>query len=189
MPGPGPIDPHHAAPRRFFRIAGPILLISGLALLAAGILDFLLKFGSMETPTLFLWCPCAGMPLLAAGGVMTKLGYMGRIARYVSQETTPVATDTFNYAAHQVKGGVRDLAQAIGEGLRGASPPSSQADGAPATPAELACPRCLHKNDLDARFCSQCGSALAGHRECPNCRHENDFNANFCDNCGRALGT
>jgi hypothetical protein len=179
MPGPGPIDRNHAAPRSFLRIAGPLALLAGLGFLIVGLVDFFSCFGTFRFPTL-AWCPFVGMPLIFIGVVMTLLGYMGRMARYVSEETTPVGTDTFNYAVHETKGSVRDLAQAVGDGLRGVGP---------ATPAELACPRCHQANEPGARFCAQCGSPLAGGRACPKCRHENDLNAHFCDNCGQALDT
>lgn len=186
MPGSGPIDPKHAGPRKFFRTAGPVTLAAGVILMLIGFADLACTMGHRHhEPTLF-WCFMLGMPVLFAGGVMTQLGFMGRIARYMAQETTPVATDSFNYAVGQTKRSVRDLARAVGEGLGGADP-AIPAGARPS--AELACPRCLHKNDADARFCSQCGSPLVGCRACPNCRHENDLDARFCDNCGQALGT
>lgn len=180
MPTQGHIDPHHAGPRRFFRVAGPVVLATGGVLILIGFVAVgcTMRGHRVDDFTFFLGF-FLGMPLTFAGAVMTQFGYMGRMARYVAEETTPVATDTFNYAARATKESVRELAKAVGEGLRGTGPTAA---------TELPCPRCLHKNDPDARFCSACGSPLATTRECPGCRHENDIDARFCDNCGQALG-
>lgn len=171
MPEPRQIDPNHSSARSFFRVAGPLVLLTGLAFTVVGVAD---GFSSFR-PTL-VWCPFVGMPLIFVGAVMTSLGFMGRMARYVAQEQAPVGVDTFNYAAQRTKGAVRDLAQAVGEGLRGDAP------------AGRSCTSCLNENDADAKFCSECGSALADARPCPKCRHENDLDAKFCDNCGQGLG-
>jgi hypothetical protein len=179
MPDQRPIDPNHAAPRTFFRLAGPLMLAAGAIFMIVGFVDFVHSMNSWDPPKLF-WCFFVGMPLLFFGAVGTNLGYMGRMARYVAEEQTPVVTDAFNYAAQQTKGSVRDIAQAIGEGLRG---------GPASSPAEVRCPKCQHINEPGARFCSKCGAPVAQRRECPNCRHENDLAAHFCDNCGQALGT
>lgn len=172
-----PINPNHAALQGFFRMAGPLLLIAGGLFMIVGVVDFFSSFGGMHPPQLF-WCCFVGMPLLAGGIFLTKLGYLGKMARYLSQEVTPVATDTFNYAAGETREGVRQIATAISEGLSGR---------APATAEAVTCPECTAANDADARFCSQCGTALPHRGACPGCGHEHDSDARFCDNCGRAL--
>lgn len=58
-----------------------------------------------------------GLPVMSAGTVMTFLGYMGKIARYMQAETAPVAKDTFNYMAEGTREGVTAVASAVGEGL------------------------------------------------------------------------
>jgi hypothetical protein len=172
------IDPQHQTARNALRTFGPIVLAIGIIFMIVGFVDFFSAFGSFgREPTKF-WCFFVGMPLLFVGGVMTSYGYMGRIARYVSQETTPVATDTFKYAVGETKESVRDLAGAIGEGL-------GLRDAAG---AHLRCHKCNHENDPDARFCSQCGAPMATAVPCPACGELNKPDAKFCDHCGRQVG-
>lgn len=104
---------------------------------------------------------------------------MGRVARYVSQEMTPVATDTFKYAVGETKDAVRDLAGAVGDGLGLRGP----AAGATA----VRCGRCQRENDADARFCATCGAPIAQTAPCPRCGHANKPGNRFCDQCGGEL--
>ncbi len=53
------------------------------------------------------------------------------------------------------------------------------------------CPDCGSENRLDAKFCTQCGSAFAQQDAkpilCSNCGEENPASAKFCSDCGQAL--
>lgn len=180
MTQPPLIDPEHKTIRGKLRKAGPAVLVAGAIFMLVGFVDFFSAFGGDSPPTLF-WCFFVGMPLIFFGGVLTSAAYAGRVSRYMSQETTPVMTDTFNYAARETKDGVREIAGAIGEGLRGT--------GRTTAPAEvrIRCAKCNTENDADAKFCDNCGEALAKTRTCPACNELNDPDARFCDNCGREL--
>ena len=57
------------------------------------------------------------MPIIFVGIVMTKMGYLGKVARYTSQELAPVGKDTFNYMAKETKEGVADMSEAFFEGM------------------------------------------------------------------------
>jgi class 3 adenylate cyclase/tetratricopeptide (TPR) repeat protein len=50
----------------------------------------------------------------------------------------------------------------------------------------MQCPRCQHDNPSGAKFCLECGTALA--RRCPHCQGELPSSAKFCLECGAALG-
>lgn len=52
--------------------------------------------------------------------------------------------------------------------------------------AQLECPSCGAKNDLDAVFCKECATRLAP-VECPSCGAENDPDAKFCKECATPL--
>ena len=93
-----------------------------------------------------------------------------------SQEMTPVATDTINYAVGETKESVRELAGAVGEGLG----LRNGAGGA----VHVRCPKCNHENEADAQFCSQCGSPMVRTVACASCGHVNQPDARFCDRCG-----
>ncbi len=47
------------------------------------------------------------------------------------------------------------------------------------------CPRCQAVNPQGARFCTNCGTSLAG--LCPNCGSAPPLRARFCHNCGQPL--
>lgn len=50
----------------------------------------------------------------------------------------------------------------------------------------LVCPKCGHQNDVEAKFCSNCGEPLQ--KICPKCGASNDCNATFCKHCGAKIG-
>jgi hypothetical protein len=129
----------------------------------------------------------AGMVCLALGISMTKFGYMGRVARYVSQEITPVATDTINYVAHETQGGLETVAKSIAAGLAEGARQDRLPGAGSATVAEAGpcCPKCSSANEKTARFCGQCGAPLAA--PCPSCGHMSEAGARFCDRCGQKL--
>lgn len=58
---------------------------------------------------------------------------------------------------------------------------------APATEQGVRCLKCNTVNEVDAKFCDQCGFSLQKTKACPACRELNDPNAKFCDNCGGAF--
>ncbi|NQT88051.1 zinc ribbon domain-containing protein [bacterium] len=174
MRQPPKLDPDHHGKRSALRTVGPVIMVIGGIFLAIGLIDFFSAFGGHGSPTKF-WCCFVGLPLLAIGGMITQAGYMGAMGRYAAGEMAPVAKDTFNYMAHGTQDGVRTVAQAVGEGLglRGS---------APATVA--LCHKCNHENDTDAKFCNDCGAALAKAKPCVACNELNDPDAQFCDDCG-----
>lgn len=45
------------------------------------------------------------------------------------------------------------------------------------------CPHCMTKNDPDALFCEECGTALMKDSLCPICHHPLDSRADFCEHC------
>lgn len=168
----------HEGARTFFRLAGPALIIVGGFFLLVGVVDFFSVFnrgGGM--PTKF-WMCFVGMPLLAAGIFLTKIGFMGAAARYVAGEIAPVGKDTINYMARGTKEAVRDMTGAIAEGLRG------EAD---ASEVRVRCHKCNAENEGDARFCDACGTAIQKTASCSSCGELNDPDANFCDHCGTPL--
>lgn len=154
------------------RFIGPVLLVVGLLFMIVGVGNFFLSFGNMNPPRLF-WCAFVGMPLLAIGSALTKAGFAGAVARYQAGEYAPVAKDTFNYVADGTQDGVRSIASAVGEGLRG----ETSVDTSP-------CPACNAPNDPGSKFCDQCGGAFPADVRCPGCGEVNDPDARFCDRCG-----
>jgi hypothetical protein len=174
------LDPGHNSLRNTLRVIGPVIALTGLVFLIVGLADFFRAFGGMGPPRLF-WCAFVGILLLPVGGMLTSYGYLGRVMRYVAEETAPVGKDTFNYLAEGTREGVQAMAGAIGQGLREDRPGSG-------SPATVRCPGCNGVLPADARFCSQCGQPLGRTRPCPHCHAANTPDARFCKNCGHALG-
>ncbi len=174
------IDPEHRSIRDTLRIVGPIVAGAGVLLIIIGIISFFMAFGGSGPPKYF-WCAFLGMPLTFAGAVMTSYGYMGKVMRYQAQEMAPVAKDTFNYMADGTQEGIKTVAGAIGQGLREGGFGSSTG-----TEAKVRCHKCNALNEPDAKFCDQCGGAMAKSKPCPQCNEVNDPDAKFCDNCGYA---
>ena len=51
----------------------------------------------------------------------------------------------------------------------------------------MQCPKCQHDNPSGAKFCLECGTALA--RRCPHCQADLASSAKFCGECGALLGS
>lgn len=168
------LNPGHLRTRNLLRRIGPIVLGIGVLLMGIGMIDFFISMGSFDPPKLF-WCLFLGMPMLFIGIVMTKIGYMGAVARYMSAESAPVAKDTFNYVASETKEGVREIAGAIREGFVGEDS------------GKVCCPGCEVPNDRDAKFCDACGGSMSNEKDCVACEMPNDHDAKFCDGCGTAF--
>ena len=146
------IDAKHSGLRGFFRVFGPLIVLASLVLCVIGFVSFFSAFGSGEPPR-FFWCIFVGFPLGFVGLVFCKLGYMGRIARYVAQEIAPVGKDTFNYMAEGTRDGLHTVAQAIGQGLKDGMNGVSE--------TEVRCHECNNLVDCDAKFCDRCGQELS----------------------------
>jgi RNA polymerase subunit RPABC4/transcription elongation factor Spt4 len=174
------IDPGHNAVRNTLRIVGPVISLIGLIFMIVGIADFFRAFGSFGPPKLF-WCAFVGMPLLFVGLVLSSYGYMGKVSRYVAEETAPVGKDTFNYLADGTREGIKTVAGAIGQGLR-------EGGLGGGSPTMVRCHKCNALAPADAKFCGQCSQALGKTKPCPHYRELNDPDARFCDNCGRTFG-
>ena len=165
------LNPGHSSIRGILRVVGPLLAGVGLIFTIIGIGSFFASFGTFEPPRYF-WCAFVGLPLIALGVAISQYAFMGRLFRYVAGETAPVAKDTFNYMAEGTQQGVRTMATAAGEGLRGSG-------------SELQCAQCGQPNDSAARFCRKCGANLG--TTCSACGRLNDSGASFCDACGKPL--
>jgi hypothetical protein len=169
----------HKQTRDLLRVVGPLVVGVGLVFTIIGFGSFFSSFGSFSGPPRFFWCSFVGLPLMALGASITKFAFMGAVTRYVANEVTPVGTDVFNAVARGTKGSLRDVAAAIGAGLR---------DGTdlPGFDPSVACPACHTANDPDARFCKGCGASLAK-RPCSHCGSQPASDARFCDSCGQPL--
>ncbi|MBM4028820.1 MAG: zinc ribbon domain-containing protein, partial [Planctomycetes bacterium] len=146
------INPGHNAVRDTLRIIGPIILLTALGFLIVGLVDFFRAFGGFGPPKLF-WCVFVGILLLPMGGALTSYGYMGKVMRYMAQETAPVGKDTFNYLAQGTQEGIKTVAGVIGQGLR-------EGGLGGAAPTMVRCHKCNALAPAEARFCDNCGRAF-----------------------------
>ena len=176
MNGEEKLNPNHTRIRSVLRTAGPIMLGTGVIFIIIGLGSFFSSFGSFEPPRYF-WCAFVGGPLVAFGSMLTSTGFAGAIARYQAAEMAPVGADVVNYVAEETKDGVRTVSSAVAAGLR---------DGL-ASETTKACGHCHTANNVDAKFCDECGKELR--KICDACKQENDDDAKFCDNCGTSLSS
>ncbi len=172
------VNPRAPAQRATLRAIGMLMVIAGGVLTAIGLIDFFGAMGGHSGPPQQFWCAMVGLPILAIGFGLLRLGYLGAIGRYVAGETAPVATDTINYVGEEAAPGIRSVVHAVADGLR---------DDPAGSREPCTCPACGAAVDADARFCDQCGGDLATVRTCPACEAENATDARFCDRCGHRL--
>jgi hypothetical protein len=172
------IDPRHKETRALLRVAGPGVVLVGLIFTIIGMGSFFSSFGSFQPPRYF-WCAFVGLPLVGLGGALCKFAFMGAVGRYMANEVAPVGKDVVNYMAEGTKDAVRDVAAAVGEGLRAGSPAGEV--------RVVRCHKCNADNEAPANFCKACGAPLAKSKPCPGCGELNDPDARFCDNCGKEV--
>ena len=176
MPSERPLNPRHEQTRAALRLIGLLLTGFGLLLTVVGLWSFFASIGTFEPPRYF-WCVFPGLPLLGLGLMLTKVGFLGVIYRYMAGEAAPVARDTFNYLAEGTQEGVRTVAQAVGQGL------AEGGLGTPSPGAMVRCHKCNAENAAASKFCNKCGTALLKTKACPRCQELNDPDARFCDHC------
>ena len=162
------------------RVVGPIVLIIGVLLVGSGAYE-IVAGDPFENEGLMFIRMFGGMPMIFVGMVLTGLGYGGAVARYQANEIAPVGRDTVNYLVDGTKDSMQDAALAIAGGLREGITGQTKTDN------EIACAKCGHGNDADAKFCDDCGTPIRASLACLACETENDVSAKFCDNCGRSL--
>jgi hypothetical protein len=173
------MDPRHSQTRDTLRVVGPAVVILGLIFTAIGIGSFFSAFGTFQPPRYF-WCAFVGFPLLAVGIAICRFAFLGAVTRYMADEVAPVGKDVVNYMAEGTKDAVRDVAAAVGEGLR---------EGSATHEVRIVrCHKCNTDNEASANFCKACGAALAKTKPCPSCGELNDPDARFCDHCGQPVG-
>ncbi len=174
-------DPQHQAIRALLRVIGPCIVLVGAIFTIVGFGSVFSTMGSLSSgPPRYFWCIFVGFPLLFVGGAICQFAFMGAVGRYMANEGAPVGKDVVNYMAEGTKGAVRDMAAAVGEGLRG---------GASTKEVRVVrCHKCNADNEESANFCKACGAALAKSKPCPGCGELNDPDARFCDHCGKAMG-
>jgi len=172
------IDPQHNEARNALRVVGPSVLIVGILLTVIGLGSFFASFGTFGPPRYF-WCVFLGLPLMGLGGAICKFAFLGAVSRYMANELAPVGKDVVNYMAEGTKGAVRDVAAAVGEGIR--------AGAGPKEVRVVRCHKCNADNEPAAKFCKGCGASLGKSKACAGCGELNDPDARFCDSCGKVL--
>jgi hypothetical protein len=146
------INPGHSEIRLIARVLGPSMIAVGVVFTAIALISFFSAMNGGGMPKYF-WCGFVGLPLIGLGTGVTQFAYLGLFARYIAGETAPVQKDTFNYVAQGIRPGVKDLLQAVREGLTEESPEGPAGD-------KKFCSNCGQAATLDANFCSGCGQKL-----------------------------
>jgi hypothetical protein len=143
-----------ATVRNGLRIAGPALFGIGLILTIIAFADFLSAFSSFgaSMPTNF-GLAFIGLPLMAVGGAMIRVGYLGPATRYVAGEVAPTIKEALGY----VGVGAATLTCAK---CGGANKPDARFCDHCGAALSISCPSCGNANAPDATFCNQCGKPL-----------------------------
>lgn len=167
----------HPKAKKVLRTFGPIILIVGIILLVASLVDFFSV--DMWNPPTLSFLPFIAMPLMFIGSVMTMLGYMGSMARYQASQIAPVAKDVTNYMLDGTRDSISQTIGSVVREIRGTPSPEAKKE------VRKPCPFCGEVPNHTAVFCDRCGRALT--KPCPKCNHANDGDASFCEKCGTRL--
>lgn len=146
--------------RKKIRFLGKVFLLVGVGSFIFGIYSI-----SNGKDGLIFLIPL-GIILIFPGAVLLMLGYMSSMARYQMNEMNPVAKDSVNYMIGETKESIVGLTDDI-KGNK-----------------KIKCPKCNELNDIDAKFCDNCGTPLV--KVC-TCGALNKPDAKFCDECGKRL--
>lgn len=159
-------DQNHKRIKTILKIVGISMLVVGAVFTIIAFINFFSSFGSYEPPTLF-WCCFIGLPLLGFGGMITMFAFNGEIARYLKNESVPVANEAADELRPAVKSVVSTVVDAAKEGID----------------SGVLC-ECGTKNDEGSKFCKNCGKKLTD--VCPTCGNATD-SGKFCNHCGNPL--
>lgn len=133
-------DEKHEEKSMVLKVVGPILLIAGVIMFASLFFSIAKSATSMHmgfnetnfnSPFKMMPLGFIGVILIGIGGAITNFAYMGSVARYTSDELTPVATKVIK----NVKDGLKDDV--------------------------IHCKHCQEENDSDAKFCDHCGKSFS----------------------------
>lgn len=124
--------------RTTFRILGPVLAVVGLVVCIGGFVAFA-HYDGDDAPLQQMGMFMGGGVLFMVGMGMTRAGFVGAEARYLSGEVAPVARDGIDYLTRG-----RGVGSLGGTGTAGPF-----------------CRGCGTRNDDAAAFCDHCGVSLA----------------------------
>lgn len=130
---------------KILMIVGPIILITGIVLLATG-------FGDFENESKFI----IGMFLMPVGFISTVVGFIPLISKasikankYILQSNMEDLQDISSTSADITSTGIKKAVRAVKEGW-------TDEENKP----KSYCPNCGAKLEGDDNFCSQCGSKI-----------------------------
>lgn len=159
----------HEQIKRIFQYVGFGCLAAGGICTLVGMISFFGAFASPYPPR-FFFLAFIGLPLLGIGGIVLGFGYHREILRYQKNESIPVLRE----AGREISPAVRDIAAAVGEGLRTAAPSQMQT-----------CTHCGAQVAPGTKFCSMCGEALP--LTCVHCGARLPADAQYCPACGKKV--
>lgn len=154
----------HLKIKKILKIIGPIVLVTGVALAIAGLVDFAINMRKFEQPKLFFLF-FIGFPCIGVGSMLTAMGFKKEMMTYVKNEATPV----FNEMGHDIAPGISAISNAVRN-------PDN---------VKRVCPVCGEENSDDNNFCKKCGNPLI--KKCPSCNTVVEEDSAFCPNCGQKL--
>jgi len=129
--------------RTAFRAIGAAVLVAGIAIFVYGVTSV---FGSDMPSGFQIVCFVGGLLVVGVGMMFLQAGFLGAAARYGAGETMPVVRDSASY--------LTDGAGLLGVGRTVDDRPAASTATGPY------CRQCGVRNDIDAKFCDSCGSAL-----------------------------
>lgn len=163
-------------------IVGACLAVVGIALLISGFVSFSKpiydndpnSFYASGTSVAMFVCGgfllMFGLPCLGYGVYATFFANAREIASYEATAVTPVIGETINYVKENTQPSVENTESKAVEEKK-----------------VVKCLKCGAENDVENKFCENCGTKLVRNRVCPKCDSKFDRAIKFCPNCGAKL--
>jgi len=164
--------------RWLLRIAGRSLVLLGFASMAVGAIDVLAAVDNGSLPRYF-WCCLTGVPLWLIGLAVFHLGQAPASANAPSTRgDTPVTSEGSSDSFQSSAG--------TGNGSLAAVATDEAADRClEQTQAAASNPRYRYDDEQCAKLFEDRGRPVSATKDCAACHEPNDMNARFCDQCGQ----
>ena len=184
-------------------IVGVILLVVGVILLIKGFKNFT-SLSGMDVNHVFNegqsrvgymagggFCAVIGLAMCVVGIRLILVAHAREIAAFGASTIAPVAGETAGYMVNAVtpsiSKAVETMSESIAKGVSKGKNENVKATENLAKEKQLKCPKCGELNDVDAKFCNNCGVKFKQVRFCNKCGKKLSNDDKFCSSCGEKV--
>ena len=137
------------------------------------------------------FCAVIGLAMCVVGIRLILVAHAREIAAFGASTIAPVAGETAGYMVNAVTPSISKAAETMSESIaKGVSKGKNEKVKATenlAKEKQLKCPKCGELNDVDAKFCNNCGVKFKQVMFCNKCGKKLLNDDKFCPSCGEKV--